>query len=258
MLDYKDYIKTISKIKPNNEKTLIYSLSDKTGIRYIGKTKQSLYSRYCEHISIKNSRSKLKYRSKNWIKSLINKNEYPIIELLDIVEDKNWENEEIFYIEYFRYLGFNLINHQIGGGKGNIGTTWTVSKDKLENKKLILRKERNNIFNLFDLQGNIISTFQNLMIASDELNISYGKLYTMYSNKTLINKQYILLKEKEIFTDRLLKRKYRKIKIVDNLGNIKIFDSLKETCNYLKIPISSIYKYLDKDLEFNNQIIKRI
>ena len=63
----------------------LYSLSDETGVRYIGITKQKLSYRLSGHISsckqaFKNKKSR-HYRH-CWIKSLLNKGELPVMTLI--------------------------------------------------------------------------------------------------------------------------------------------------------------------------------
>lgn len=235
----------INKNKPDKNKIFIYTLSDPNTkeVRYVGKTKQSLYVRYCDHISIKNNRNNLNYYSKNWIKSLLNKNEKPIIELLDIVDESNWENEEIFYISYFKYLGFNLTNYQQGGGKGCTGLNWKINSEKLKEKHNYLKNSKINIHILYDLNGKIIKKYKNIMVACEDLNMKYCTLYNYIKTKTLIQKKFLLLKENVVFNKNLLKRKYRKVKIYNKEEKI-IFNTQKETAIFLNLPISTFNKIL--------------
>ena len=236
----------IDKNRPNRDRVFIYTLSHPitNEIRYIGKTEQSLYNRYCEHVSLKNSRNNLNYHSKNWIKSLLRNNLKPKIELLDIVNKDNWENEEIFYISYFKYLGFNLTNHQKGGGKGNLGLNWKISEEKIKNRIYKLEQERINKHILYDLNGNIVKIYNNIIVASKDLNIKYTKLYNYIKTKTLIDKTFILLKEDQIFNNDLLKQKYRRVKISNNIEEI-IFNSQRECADYLKLSFSTFNRIIN-------------
>lgn len=242
----------VSKIKPEKDRVFIYTLSHPitNEIRYIGKTKQSLYNRYADHISIKNNRNKLNYHSKNWIKSLLKDNLKPKIELLDIVDEFNWEIEEIFYISYFRYLGFNLINYQKGGKKGNTGLKWKLSDNTKKNKFEILKNSKINKHILYDLKGNVINKYDNIIIASELLNIQYAKLYQIIKYKNLIDKKFILLKEEEEFNTNLLKRKCRKILIYNNTEEL-IFNSQKECSKYLKLSLSTINQIVNNKITNN-------
>ena len=89
----------------------IYLLRDPVNqeIRYIGKT-TNLKERLANHI-YKSKSSKTHCGS--WIKSLISKSLKPIIE--EIEECENWQQREIFWIEYYKSQGADLTNHTTGG-----------------------------------------------------------------------------------------------------------------------------------------------
>jgi predicted DNA-binding protein YlxM (UPF0122 family) len=97
--------------------TFIYTLSDESGnIRYIGKTntpRKRLYSH------IKECYSNKKSHKISWIKSLLNKGERPIIEIIDIVPENEWKFWEVYWIEQFKQWGFKLTNQTEGGQGGN-------------------------------------------------------------------------------------------------------------------------------------------
>jgi hypothetical protein len=98
------------------KKYIIYALSDPrtTEIRYIGKSSSGL-KRARAHLQpsrIKKTRTKCG----NWIKSLIKLNLKPTIEEVEIHQNHDdLIQAEIFYVSYFRSLGFNLTNHTTGG-----------------------------------------------------------------------------------------------------------------------------------------------
>ena len=89
----------------------IYCLKDPitNEIRYIGKT-VNLKERLANHI-YKSKSSKTHCAS--WIKSLISKGFKPIIQ--EIEECENWQEREIYWIEYYKSQGASLTNHTIGG-----------------------------------------------------------------------------------------------------------------------------------------------
>lgn len=109
----------------------IYTLSNPlTGeIKYVGKTEGNLNDRLSCHIR----HSKLKYKShkNNWIKSLLQLNLKPNIELLDLVNKNEWVLMECYWIAQFKNWGFNLTNSTMGG-EGASGY-----KHSLETKKKI-------------------------------------------------------------------------------------------------------------------------
>lgn len=133
----------------------LYSLSDETGVRYIGMTKQSLPNRLSAHISsckyaFKNKKSR-HYRH-CWIKSLLNKGTKPIINLLN---EFNTLNEvcqaEISTIKLYK----NLVN-STAGGEGTVHYKHT--KEYLDTIRFKVDQ--------YDLQGNFLNTFKSLSEAS--------------------------------------------------------------------------------------------
>lgn len=91
----------------------IYTLSDSTGIRYVGKT-NNIRRRKRSHINESKS-NKLNNHRVNWIKSLLNKEQYPIIEILDVVPEEEWVFWEMFWISQMRCWGCDLVNSTNGG-----------------------------------------------------------------------------------------------------------------------------------------------
>lgn len=121
----------------------IYSLEDKEGnIRYIGKTtdmKRRLYS----HIADSKRNTTHRYSS-NWIKSLLNKNEKPIMKVVETCNEDNWKEREIYWIKYYKELNYKLCN-LCDGGTGGL-TKENLSKQQLFKKKQIM----SNTFSKFD------------------------------------------------------------------------------------------------------------
>lgn len=98
----------------------IYTLSHPITkeIRYVGKTK-SIKQRLKSHIDYsKNKKRKPRYVS-DWILSLLKNNLKPIITIIEITDNKNWVNREIYWISHFRNLKFNLCNLTDGGESNN-------------------------------------------------------------------------------------------------------------------------------------------
>jgi group I intron endonuclease len=113
-------------------KIFIYTLSDQNGnIRYIGKTK-NIKRRFREHI--KNYDNSKSYKN-NWIKSLINNGEFPVISIIDEVEYKDSSFFEMYWISQLECWGFKLTNLTIGG-EGTIGYKFTdEQKQKMKKPK---------------------------------------------------------------------------------------------------------------------------
>ena len=137
----------------------LYSLSDETGVRYIGITKQKLSTRLSGHISsckqsFKNKKSR--HHRHCWIKSLLDKNQKPKIHLLaeytTTLEAKMAEMQTIF--EY-KLMWSNLVNGTSGGDGIR---DYKFSKEYLDKVRYKVDQ--------YDLQGNLLKTFESLSDAS--------------------------------------------------------------------------------------------
>lgn len=120
---------------------LIYTLSDpKTDeLRYVGKTSMSLEERLKHHIWPSSLKEKT-YRA-NWISSLMAKGLKPKIELLEEHKTQSELDEaEIFYIEYFRAIGFRLVNTSNGGDGWSKGQKRGAMSDEGKLKRSLSAK----------------------------------------------------------------------------------------------------------------------
>lgn len=101
----------------------VYTLSHpQTGeVRYVGKTKNGMEARLRSHLKAARRTQKTGERGPRlhyWINSLPSD---PIIEELEAYPDEKLTNEgETFWISYFRFVGFRLVNHG-DGGEGRSG-----------------------------------------------------------------------------------------------------------------------------------------
>jgi hypothetical protein len=107
----------VSESVPSGGDFIVYGLCEPdTGLlRYIGKTANGM-----RRIRLHFSPSKLKRdgrtRKANWIRSLLAKGLKPKVVILEEFESESPLNEqEIFYISYFRFLGCDLTNLTVGG-----------------------------------------------------------------------------------------------------------------------------------------------
>ena len=104
-------------------KVLIYTLTCPitNDIRYVGKTDGELKTRLSAHISAPTSRL-----NRKWILILKGFNLKPIIECIDITDDKNAESTEQYWIDQLRSWGYVL--HNVDKYHNYVGNT---PKDKL-------------------------------------------------------------------------------------------------------------------------------
>jgi hypothetical protein len=96
-------------------KTYIYTLDcpETKQIKYVGKTINP-EQRIAQHL-----RSKENTKKYAWIKSLKNNGLKPDITIVDCIESE-WEFWEDWYIQYYKFLGFELKNHKGGGIGGRL------------------------------------------------------------------------------------------------------------------------------------------
>ena len=98
----------------------IYTLSHPvtSEIRYVGKTTKSLKRRLECHLADRRNNHRT-----CWIKSITNIGLLPIIELVEEVDNSDWQLLEKYWIAQFKNWGFNLVN----SGEGGEGVDMTTS-----------------------------------------------------------------------------------------------------------------------------------
>lgn len=199
--------------------TFIYTLSDSSGnVRYIGKSntpRKRLYS-HIQECKTSNKSHKI-----NWIRSLLDKDESPILEILEEVSIDSWEDSEIFWIEQFRQWGFNLVNISVGGTNNNYKRS-IETKQKMRSSKLgtkLPQEQRDKISNsvkqkFIDAPNYNKCYDKKITLDKDFLyhkyiieNLSMPKLASLLnvSEKTIFNnlKEYNISKPKEIWLKQL-------------------------------------------------------
>lgn len=99
----------------------IYGLSSSKDniIRYVGQTKNSLNARLNEHKCDALTRLKKNHKC-NWIRKVYNDGYEIQIHLIEIANEFNWQNREIYWISKYREAG-NIVNQLDGGQSGGLG-----------------------------------------------------------------------------------------------------------------------------------------
>lgn len=130
----------------------IYTLTDPISleIKYIGKTK-NIKDRLQRHMLPSNLTALWQPKTK-WLKYLKNNNLKPIIELLDVGDENNIDELEVYWISQFKTWGYKLKNIAKGGSnpnpkgeklrKNHIDTL----KKSCKNKKIVLQYTITNVF----------------------------------------------------------------------------------------------------------------
>lgn len=116
---------------------LIYGLIDPISkhLRYVGLSTTGLKRPRC-HITPSRLRHDKSHKG-NWIRQLVEANlKYEIVVIQELQEAELLGEAEVFWISYFRNMGFDLANIA-PGGKGSIGKEpWNKGKTKENDQRL--------------------------------------------------------------------------------------------------------------------------
>lgn len=170
----------------------IYTLAhpETNEVRYVGVTTVSTEERLRKHLI-----SKENNRRTSWIKSILNHGLMPKIELIDDVDDSVWRDEERFYISYFRYLGFNLVN-ATEGGDGLSGYKRSQRTSDAQRAKMLGRKHREETIRKmstrvgqYDTNWNLIREFDSVTQAAKNFGVTKCTISWAINRKTKYGKQ---------------------------------------------------------------------
>lgn len=198
-------------------------------IRYIGITSVRLNARLSQHIYTGKNERKRNTPVSKWIYSLLKQDLKPVIELLDICEEVDWEWIEKYWIEQFKQWGFRLLNLREGGT--GIITSEQRRKDGLQ------RSAEGHYIKIvrLDTSGNLIKIYNSIKEASIELDVVDSAIGNSISGRSALcansywvhldkynSGNYILRKPMEFG-----EHSRTKVYCYDlNFNLIKIFDSL--------------------------------
>jgi hypothetical protein len=217
--------------------TIIYSLSDPINkdIKYVGKTSVNINNRYAQHI-FQWKRSKTLTHVNSWIKSLYLKNQKPIMEILDEV-DNDWAYWESYWIQQCKVWGYNLCNHTLGGEgtKGYKATKESILKrlNSLKNSNAWKEKHIRHSLIMKNKHAEGITNF-------GYKNLSEDKRKIIGLNHSKKMKQKFLNNPKHM-QNLAIKRRI-KVHSIDSENNIKYFDSVTDAANYYNIAATNITK----------------
>jgi hypothetical protein len=137
----------------------IYGLyDDKDTLRYIGMTTFPLEKRLKEHLNKSLQKKPTNHRI-CWIKSLAKRGIIPTIKLIDTLDSyEEMCKAEIFWINYYRELGADLVN-TCSGGKGSNGYKWD---DRMYDNLSMKVKQ-------YSLDGTLIKIHRSISDAAQEV-----------------------------------------------------------------------------------------
>lgn len=158
-------------------------------VKYVGKTKDTK-ERFRKHLSENNDTRKSK-----WVRGIKAKGSVPLFEIIDEVDEANWEEAERSYIRLFKSLGADLLNHLPGGegGPTMLGRKLTdeqrakISASKTGKKRpwlIQVNKERlSTRVRQYDLDGNFIKEHGSITDAARFINRDQRRIWMMVTGK---------------------------------------------------------------------------
>jgi len=215
-------------------KTFIYGLLDPDTklVRYIGKSNNP-NKRLYNHIF--NCRKSPTHKN-NWIKSLLDNNKKPLIEIIDEVLIEEWQIWEIFYIDKYKKDGFDLTNLSNGGS----GPTFQEYYDKA--KTIEKMKLRHKLFPNYNRSGNnlkqpIDKDLLYQLYIVDNLSIPKISEKLQCSEKKVFDnlKDYSIKKDKRVWKKQCASSDKKIVLQYDLSGElIKEWNSLKSVSKFYK------------------------
>jgi hypothetical protein len=229
----------------------IYSLNDPITdeVRYIGKTVSELFKRLSSHY-----RDKSKSYKTYWIQSLKEKGLKPVIKLVEICLENNWEEREKYWISFYRQRT-NLTNYLDGGqgqqkgykhseeSKNKISIASKLNgkckffngmkfSEEINNKRACSNKK--SIYQ-FSLNGEMIKKWDGIIDASKTLNINKTNISSVLKGKTITAGGFRWSYNGEIESF-VKNKKWREIISINQINNEVIeYNSIKEAAESLNI-----------------------
>lgn len=237
-----------------NMKYYIYTLSHPitNEIRYVGKT-NNISKRYSAHL-----KDKSKSYKNSWIKSLLNEDLLPIIEVLEEFNNElDCYNAEKYWIEQLKIWGFDLTNLQMGGIGGNSDS---LKLDKNPNAKISVETVlsiKNYLLNS-DKTINEIAKIHNCKPSTIH-NIKYGswsEITGFTGKEKWVRKDSILNRQKALKQSGLYDKQSIKVLQYDlEMNFIKEFNSISEASKETNTNRTSLTQCLNNKLKSANKFI---
>lgn len=189
----------------------LVSTRDENNVRYVGKTVKPLQYRLSSHLCEARKALSQNYTHNhkcNWINLELSEGfEIKILEIDSCDETVNWEDLEMYWIQYYKDAGFSLVNTTIGG-EGCPGVKqskeWITKRmekqigvsrseeckqniSKALTGRVLTEEHKNNVrdsivllqgrrIKQFDKEGNYIKTWDYIKQASKELGIDESNI----------------------------------------------------------------------------------
>lgn len=188
-------------------------------IRYIGVTTKELNQRLYHHKYVAKHKINNTHVT-NWINSLLKDNLLPIIELIEICNESNWQEKEMYWISFYT----NLTNIS----KGGIG----VILNRKDSGKESSRKSHQKKISILNKDYSLVKHCDSMNECATFLKVSRSAIGHTLSGKHTNVKGFLIVKQED-FINNSFKKDYKgKRKDVyqyDISGNlIEIYPSLSD------------------------------
>tara|TARA_R110000868_G_scaffold8307_4_gene43416 strand:- start:5547 stop:6149 length:603 start_codon:yes stop_codon:yes gene_type:complete len=173
----------------------IYTLKDPVTnqIRYVGQTNNPK-RRFNRHLTNSRSFHDVRHIS-NWIRSL---SANPVMNIIEVCNYDVKDAREMYWIQYYKDLGFDMCNSSKGGAGAGIGNKNRVGKVMSQETKDKISKSNKGkpsthgkggapgkIIYQYDKKGNLVNSFKSILSASKALGICRRTIKNSLNNKEI-------------------------------------------------------------------------
>jgi len=201
----------------------IYALKDpiEHEVRYVGKT-NNLQTRFSFHL-----RNRSKNHKSNWIKNLESKGLLPYMQVLEEIDNDNWEDRECYYINKYRKKG--KLTNLTDGGEGVKGFTDYITTP----------------VDCYDLTGAFLKGYISITSAAKELKITPSNITGCCMKRTKSAGGYIWRYKNEPLDKIVLNEKAKPIVQLSLKEEfIREYSSITEAAKYLGCAAPNISRVL--------------
>lgn len=147
----------------------VYTLSEGDDVRYVGVTRL-LEDRKRQHLFKRDGTIKAK-----WVGSLAQRGKLPDFDVIDTVDESDWQFWESFWIQQFRGWGYRLVNAD-NGGLGRVRNTPELAAKIAQTLKGRPQPVHWRPVHAYSLDGRYVRTFASFAYAAMFCNGSHGNI----------------------------------------------------------------------------------
>lgn len=223
---------------PENKLIYIYTLSDPMTeeVRYVGKTIRNPKYRLNSHISVSKLNKKKDY-CHSWIRSLLNKGQFPV---LKIIEETFLLSRETYWIKYYKEKSNTNLTNYTEGGECSRLLPGTIRKRTAKHTAKILENPtyKKEVF-IWNTKGELLYKFNALSKVSTIIHVSRttaSDIVSKYIRQNRIYKGEFVFSYTDKFPENAIKTRYMYNKVLFLKNGIEVvFRSAKEASKYISM-----------------------